>query len=112
MHNADSSRRHAALLLLLLQVPDPMARYKQLLFYAAKLPPMAPELHSPDNKVEGCVSQVRAAVHAAGTCKQGLRGAGSSSSSTSQPQPLRLLLQQTTTPPPTAPPGVGAPRAA
>eukprot|EP00879_Flechtneria_rotunda_P016964 GHRR01017760.1.p1 GENE.GHRR01017760.1~~GHRR01017760.1.p1 ORF type:complete len:199 (+),score=54.59 GHRR01017760.1:303-899(+) len=39
-------------------VPDPMARYKQLLFYAAKLPPMAADLHTPDNKVEGCVSQV------------------------------------------------------
>ncbi|WIA42083.1 hypothetical protein OEZ86_009360 [Tetradesmus obliquus] len=39
-------------------VPDPMARYKQLLFYAAKLPPMAVEQHQPENKVEGCVSQV------------------------------------------------------
>eukprot|EP00878_Enallax_costatus_P011281 GHUV01011778.1.p2 GENE.GHUV01011778.1~~GHUV01011778.1.p2 ORF type:complete len:197 (+),score=53.84 GHUV01011778.1:213-803(+) len=39
-------------------VPDPMARYKQLLFYAAKLPPMAAEQHKPENKVEGCVSQV------------------------------------------------------
>jgi sulfur transfer protein SufE len=41
------------------QVPDPMARYKQLLFYAAKLPPMTAEQHKPENKVEGCVSQVR-----------------------------------------------------
>jgi sulfur transfer protein SufE len=40
------------------QVPDPMARYKQLLFYAAKLPPMSAEQHKPENKVEGCVSQV------------------------------------------------------
>lgn len=40
-------------------VPDPMARYKQLLFYAQKLPPMAAEYHVPENKVEGCVSQVR-----------------------------------------------------
>lgn len=40
-------------------VPDPMARYKQLLFYAAKLPGMAAEDHIPENKVEGCVSQVR-----------------------------------------------------
>eukprot|EP00775_Hariotina_reticulata_P005289 gene5291-5524_t len=39
-------------------VPDPMARYKQLLFYAAKLPPMTAEQHQPANKVEGCVSQV------------------------------------------------------
>jgi sulfur transfer protein SufE len=40
------------------QVPDPMARYKQLLFYAAKLPAMPAEQHQPENKVEGCVSQV------------------------------------------------------
>ncbi|GBF94976.1 cysteine desulfuration [Raphidocelis subcapitata] len=39
-------------------VPDPMARYKQLLFYAAKLPAMKADDHVPDNKVEGCVSQV------------------------------------------------------
>jgi sulfur transfer protein SufE len=36
-----------------------MARYKQLLFYAAKLPAMPAEQHLPENKVEGCVSQVR-----------------------------------------------------
>jgi sulfur transfer protein SufE len=40
-------------------VPDPMARYKQLLFYATKLEKMPDELHTPTNKVEGCVSQVR-----------------------------------------------------
>jgi sulfur transfer protein SufE len=40
------------------QVPDPMARYKQLLFYASKLQPLAAELHTAENKVEGCVSQV------------------------------------------------------
>lgn len=39
-------------------VPDPMARYKQLLFYASKLPTMDAEDHTPANKVEGCVSQV------------------------------------------------------
>lgn len=39
-------------------VPDPMARYKQLLFYASKLPPMPSEDHIPANKVEGCTSQV------------------------------------------------------
>jgi sulfur transfer protein SufE len=39
-------------------VPDPMARYKQLLFYAAKLPGLPEELRVPQNKVEGCVSQV------------------------------------------------------
>jgi hypothetical protein len=37
-----------------------MARYKQLLFYAAKLPVMTAEQHKPENKVEGCVSQVGA----------------------------------------------------
>jgi sulfur transfer protein SufE len=35
-----------------------MARYKQLLFYASKLQPLAAELHTAENKVEGCVSQV------------------------------------------------------
>ena len=35
-----------------------MARYKQLLFYANKLPAMPAEDHKPENKVEGCVSQV------------------------------------------------------
>ncbi|KAG2490773.1 hypothetical protein HYH03_010923 [Edaphochlamys debaryana] len=39
-------------------VPDPMARYKQLLFYATKLSPLPAADHSPANKVEGCVSQV------------------------------------------------------
>mmetsp|Transcript_3027 Transcript_3027/g.7740 ORF Transcript_3027/g.7740 Transcript_3027/m.7740 type:complete len:222 (-) Transcript_3027:110-775(-) len=39
-------------------VPDPKARYKQLLFFAAKLQPMAAEDHTDDNKVTGCVSQV------------------------------------------------------
>eukprot|EP00191_Tetraselmis_sp_GSL018_P013057 CAMPEP_0177588356 /NCGR_PEP_ID=MMETSP0419_2-20121207/6181_1 /TAXON_ID=582737 /ORGANISM="Tetraselmis sp., Strain GSL018" /LENGTH=263 /DNA_ID=CAMNT_0019078547 /DNA_START=224 /DNA_END=1015 /DNA_ORIENTATION=- len=39
-------------------VPDPKARYKQLLFFASKLPPMAADDHCPENKVEGCVSQV------------------------------------------------------
>jgi Fe-S metabolism associated domain len=36
-----------------------MARYKQLLFYAAKLEKLPAEDHVPANKVEGCVSQVR-----------------------------------------------------
>ncbi|GLI59835.1 hypothetical protein VaNZ11_001822 [Volvox africanus] len=39
-------------------VPDPMARYKQLLYFATKLTPMPAEDHIPENKVEGCVSQV------------------------------------------------------
>lgn len=39
-------------------VPDPMARYKQLLFYAAKLEKLPSEDQLPENKVEGCVSQV------------------------------------------------------
>ena len=33
-------------------------RYKQLLFYAAKLKPIAPELRCDANRVPGCVSQV------------------------------------------------------
>ena len=39
-------------------VPDPMLRYKQLLHFAEKLEPLAPEHQTPENKVEGCVSQV------------------------------------------------------
>ncbi|KAL4448201.1 hypothetical protein ABPG75_005420 [Micractinium tetrahymenae] len=39
-------------------VPDPMARYKQLLFYATKLEPFPAEAHTEENKVKGCVSQV------------------------------------------------------
>lgn len=39
-------------------VPDPMARYKQLLFYAAKLKTLPEEYQTSDNKVPGCVSQV------------------------------------------------------
>ncbi|KAF0909837.1 hypothetical protein E2562_000151 [Oryza meyeriana var. granulata] len=44
-------------------VPDPRARYKQLLAYAARLPPMDPALKTDANRVRGCVSQVW--VHAA-----------------------------------------------
>ena len=40
-------------------VPDPMARYKQLLFFANKLEKLPQEDQTPQNKVEGCVSQVR-----------------------------------------------------
>ena len=40
------------------QVPDEMARYKQLLFLASKLPNLPAEDHTDDNKVKGCVSQV------------------------------------------------------
>jgi BolA-like protein 1 len=39
-------------------VPDPMARYKQLLYFATKLEAMPAEDHTNDNKVQGCVSQV------------------------------------------------------
>lgn len=39
-------------------VPDPMLRYKQLLHFAEKLEPLSAEHHTPENKVEGCVSQV------------------------------------------------------
>lgn len=45
-----------------------MARYKQLLFYAAKLPPMSADQHKPENKVEGCVSQVGEGVGVVGGC--------------------------------------------
>ncbi|KAF7072009.1 hypothetical protein CFC21_077208 [Triticum aestivum] len=44
-------------------VPDERTRYKQLLAYAARLPPMDPALKSDANRVRGCVSQVW--VHAA-----------------------------------------------
>jgi sulfur transfer protein SufE len=39
-------------------VPDPMQRYKQLLFFAGKLPPMSTELKTQESKVMGCTSQV------------------------------------------------------
>jgi sulfur transfer protein SufE/stress-induced morphogen len=39
-------------------VPDPMLRYKQLLHYAEKLEALPVEYQTPENKVEGCVSQV------------------------------------------------------
>lgn len=41
------------------QVPDPKLKYQQLLSYAKKLPPLPAEEHNDDNKVRGCVSQVR-----------------------------------------------------
>jgi len=41
-------------------VPDPMQRYKQLLYFAAKLKALPAEHHTPENKVQGCVSQARA----------------------------------------------------
>lgn len=39
-------------------VPDPMARYKQLLFYASSLSPMDGQLKVEENRVKGCTSQV------------------------------------------------------
>lgn len=39
-------------------VPDPMSRYKQLLFFAAKLKGFDEADRVEDNKVPGCVSQV------------------------------------------------------
>ncbi|KAL6853796.1 hypothetical protein ACP4OV_019825 [Aristida adscensionis] len=39
-------------------VPDARTRYKQLLAYAARLPPMEPALKTDANRVRGCVSQV------------------------------------------------------
>lgn len=43
-------------------MPDPKLKYQQLLSYAKKLPPLPAEEHTDDNKVRGCVSQVRAVV--------------------------------------------------
>lgn len=49
----------------LLTLPDTpsvlacLQRYKQLLFYATKLEPFPVEQHTEENKVKGCVSQVR-----------------------------------------------------
>lgn len=37
---------------------DPKKRYEQLLWYAKKLDPMPEEDKTPENKVNGCVSQV------------------------------------------------------
>eukprot|EP00270_Netrium_digitus_P009620 TRINITY_DN2932_c0_g1_i1.p1 TRINITY_DN2932_c0_g1~~TRINITY_DN2932_c0_g1_i1.p1 ORF type:complete len:162 (+),score=53.22 TRINITY_DN2932_c0_g1_i1:211-696(+) len=39
-------------------VPDPRARYQQLLFFASKLKPLPKQYQTPENKVIGCVSQV------------------------------------------------------
>jgi len=39
-------------------VPDPMSRYKQLLFFAAKLKEFPEIERTESNKVPGCVSQV------------------------------------------------------
>ena len=39
-------------------VPDPMSRYKQLLFFAAKLKDFPEDARVDENKVPGCVSQV------------------------------------------------------
>lgn len=39
-------------------VPDPMQRYKQLLYYATTLKPLDPAYKVESNKVKGCVSQV------------------------------------------------------
>ena len=59
---ADASALPASLLKIVTSfqmVPDPMQRYKQLLFYASKLKVMPADLHTADNKVQGCVSQAR-----------------------------------------------------
>jgi hypothetical protein len=40
-------------------LPLAVQRYKQLLFFATKLEPFPAEAHTEENKVKGCVSQVR-----------------------------------------------------
>ncbi|MCA1903406.1 MAG: SufE family protein [Cyanobacteria bacterium KgW148] len=37
---------------------DPKARYEQLILYGKKLPPFDPALKIPENRVQGCVSNV------------------------------------------------------
>jgi len=49
-------------------VPDPMMRYKQLLFYASKLKALPAAQHTPENKVQGCVSQARPGVGVTQLC--------------------------------------------
>ncbi|CAM6058171.1 unnamed protein product [Sphagnum tenellum] len=39
-------------------VPDPRSKYEQLLHYAKQLKPLGKEYLTPENKVQGCVSQV------------------------------------------------------
>ncbi|CAN6479675.1 unnamed protein product [Victoria cruziana] len=39
-------------------VRDPRAKYEQLLYYGKQLSPMAEQYKTPENKVQGCVSQV------------------------------------------------------
>ncbi|NJL48024.1 MAG: SufE family protein [Leptolyngbyaceae cyanobacterium SM2_5_2] len=40
------------------QVADPKRRYEQLLWFAKKLDPFPADQKTPENKVQGCVSQV------------------------------------------------------
>ncbi len=40
------------------KISDPKRRYEQLLWYAKKLEAFSPEGKVPENKVQGCVSQV------------------------------------------------------
>ena len=56
--------RHHSRAELLLPPPPRMRslvlqRYKQLLFFATRMAPLPAELHTKENKVQGCVSQVR-----------------------------------------------------
>lgn len=39
-------------------VPEPKAKYEQLIFYGKNLKPLEPQFKTNDNKVQGCVSQV------------------------------------------------------
>ncbi|MBD2327345.1 SufE family protein [Alkalinema sp. FACHB-956] len=40
------------------RVADPKRKYEQLIFYAKKVPPFPEADKTPENKVQGCVSQV------------------------------------------------------
>ena len=63
-NNSDGSARTvypgslAALIASFQSVPDPVQRYKQLLFLASSLPPLADEHKLAENVVPGCVSRV------------------------------------------------------
>ncbi|XP_038983878.1 sufE-like protein 1, chloroplastic/mitochondrial isoform X1 [Phoenix dactylifera] len=46
------------IIVLFQSVPEPKAKYQQLLHYGAQLPPLDPRFKTDDQRVRGCVSQV------------------------------------------------------